>query len=157
MTGRSAQATVAAMKAWHGALADVKAEVPDTVFRSSGYADAEILDSRPDGRGEEIRETWRIKEVITACALAEEGKRMRHCVYSYAWRIERGDTSIWSVEMEDDDSAGRPTRMVTVEVRNDLKSVVQVRGRSNRRMTAKEHRVVTKWAGLNDLQLARGA
>lgn len=157
MKGRSGPATIHAMKAWHGALAAVKAEAPDTVFRSSGYEDAELLDSRLDRTGEEIHETWRIKEVLTARALAEEGTRMRHCVYSYAWRIERGDTSIWSVEMEDERSGGVAARMVTIEVRNDLRAVVQVRGRSNRRMSTKECRVVTKWAGLNGLQLARGA
>ena len=55
----------------------------------------------------------------------------------------RGETGNW--------------HMVTLEVRNDLKRIVQVRGRFNREMTAKEQRVVSKWAGLNNLQISLGA
>ena len=98
----------------------------------------------------------RIHEVVTAKALAEEGKRMGHCVFSYAWRIEQGDTSIWSVQMEDGQGETGNWHMVTVEVRNDLKRVVQAKGRFNRSMTPVELRIVRRWAGSNNLVLAGG-
>jgi hypothetical protein len=37
--------------------------------------------------------------------------------------------------------------MVTVEVRNDLRRIVQARGRFNRAMTPKEVRIIRRWAG----------
>jgi len=155
MKGRSGPAMIRAMKEWHGTLTKEK-RVPETIFRSSGYEDAELHESRREANGDYIKEIWRIKEVLTAKTLAEEGKRMGHCVYSYAWRIEKGDTSIWSVQMEDGHGETGRWHMVTMEVRNDLRRVVQVRGRYNRSMTSKELRIVTKWAGINNLQIALG-
>jgi hypothetical protein len=51
----------------------------------------------------------------------------------------------------------RNWHMVTLEVRNDLRRVVQARGRFNRAMTPHEHRVVARWANTNGLQLSLGS
>jgi hypothetical protein len=153
MKGRTGTATIRAMKEWHGALAKTKG-IPDTVFRSSGIADGDVLDSRRGPKGETIPERWQIKELLTARALAEEGQRMQHCVYSYAWRIESGGTSIWSVQMED--SIGVGTRhFLTIEVQNDIRRIVQMKGRFNRGITKKELSVITKWAAENNLKFGK--
>ena len=124
--------------------------MPDTIFRSSGYDDGEFPDSRREANGSSIDELWRIKELLSAKELAEEGKHMGHCVYAYASRIERGDASIWSVRMTDDRTDDR--RILTMEVRNDLKRVVQVRGRFNRPPSTKELQVIATWADRNRLE-----
>jgi len=154
MKGRSGIAMLRAMKEWHGRLGATKA-VPDTIFRSSGYEDGELRDSRCEANGSSTDELWRIKELLSAKELFEEGTQMGHCVYEYAPRVERGDTSVWSVRMTDDRADDR--RIVTVEVQNDLKRIVQVRGRFNRPASTKELRVIATWADTNRLRVDTSA
>ncbi|MBX3185666.1 MAG: PcfJ domain-containing protein [Labilithrix sp.] len=155
MKGRSALAMLRGMREWHQALTNEKV-VSSKLFPMSGLSSGTFEDFRRES-GETVKQIWRIREVLTAKALAEEGRRMGHCVYSYAWRIERGDTSIWSVQMEDGRGETGNWHMVTLEVRNDLKRLVQARGRFNRAMTPHETRIVTRWAAENRLAFALGA
>lgn len=156
MKGRSGLAVIRAMKEWHGSLAKEKA-ISGKTFRASGFGPLDCVLPRVERHGPTIRERWCIDEVLTARALADEGKRMGHCVYSYASRIESGDTSIWSVKMEDGLGETGRWHMVTLEVRNDLRRVVQARGRFNRAMTPREHTVVSRWAGSNNLKIQLGS
>ncbi len=70
--------------------------VDGRMFPTSGFTPAEYTDLRREPQGRVVRELWQINEVRTGKALSEEGRRMGHCVSSYGWRIEKGDTSIWS-------------------------------------------------------------
>jgi hypothetical protein len=88
--------------------------------------------------------------------LAAEGRRMNHCVYSYVWSIQKGQTSIWSMMLEDGKGATGRWAMLTIEVRNDLRRVVQARGRFNRPATSEEHGVLLAWAGQNGLEVSLG-
>jgi hypothetical protein len=150
MKGRSPLVLLRAMREWHGNLTKETA-IAGCIFPRSGFGRAEYTDVRREANGVVVKELWQIQEVLTAKALADEGRRMGHCVYSYAWRIEKGDTSIWSVQMEDGHGETGRWHMVTVEVRNDLRRVVQARGRFNRAMTPQEMRIVRRWAGANGL------
>lgn len=154
MKGRSAAALLRATDAWHGDLARVK-NTRHTVFPSAGFTPGEYEDFRRE-LGVVVKEIWRIREILDTEALADEGKRMGHCVYSYAWRIEKGESSIWSLQMEDGRGETGRWHMATVEVRNDLRKVVQARGRFNRAMTPKETRMVTRWANANGLAMGIG-
>lgn len=155
MKGRTGVAMLRAMREWHGNVTKARA-ITGRTFQRSGFSAGELFDWRREANGDSIREVWRIGEILTEKALAEEGKRMGHCVYSYAWRIEKGDTSIWSVQMEDGLGETGRWHMATVEVRNDLRRVVQARGRYNRSITSKEHRILLEWANTNNLALALG-
>lgn len=156
LKGRSCLALMRLMKEWHGNLTKEKA-ITGKIFTPSGFGAFDGVLTRNEARGVIIKERWRIDEVLTARSLADEGRRMGHCVYSYVSRIEHGNTSIWSVQMEDGLGDTGRWHMVTLEVRNDLRRVVQARGRFNRMMTSREHQVVTRWAGANRLQLTLGA
>jgi hypothetical protein len=151
MKGRSGPAMIRAMNDWHGTV--VKTQHLTARFPASGLSEADFNDSRRDPKGNHIKEVWRFRELLTAKSLAEEGSRMGHCVFSYAWRIEKGDTSIWSVQMEDGQGETGNWHMVTLEVRNDLRRVVQAKGRFNRSMSPTEVRIVRRWAGLNNLAM----
>lgn len=155
MKGRSATALLRAMTEWHGDLSRAVAAA-GRLFPASGFAGAAYPDVRREPDGAVVKETWSIGEVLTARDLADEGKRMGHCVYSYASRIEKGETSIWSVKMEDGRGETGRWHMVTVEVSNALRRVVQARGRFNRAMTTKETQVVRRWAGANGLVMSVG-
>jgi len=153
MKGRSALAMVRAMREWHGNLTKVKS-VKATIFTKSGLRDAAFSDyTRKESSGATVHERWRVGELLTAHALFEEGRRMGHCVYSYAPRIERGEISIWSVTMEDGKGDTGNWAMVTLEVQNGSKAIVQARGRFNRPTTHREDQVILRWAGMNNLVL----
>jgi hypothetical protein len=154
LKGRSLAAMIRAMLEWHGALAahDHKALV---FFRASGFASAQWSDlTRREPDGSVVHETWRLRELLSSRALFDEGRRMGHCVYSYSSLVERGISSIWSMTMEDGRGPTGNWSMATVEVRNELRRVVQARGRHNRALTAREHDVLKRWAGMNGLALS---
>ena len=155
MKGRTVTATLRAMREWHGNLTKERS-ISQAIFRTSGFNEARFSDYYRREEGKEIHETWRVEEILTAKALHNEGRRMNHCVSSYSHRIEKGDTSIWSVVMEDGKGETGAWAMVTLEVRNVTKQVVQARGRFNRSMTSREHQVVSRWANLNNLTLNFG-
>jgi len=146
MKGRGALATLRSMEEWHGNLQRVKAS-GHTVFAPSGYKTGFFDLTRPKA----TRDIWHVTEILTAKELADEGRLMRHCVYSYQWAIEKGSTSIWVVTNEDDTGHWRK---LTVEVRNDLKRIVQVRGSLNRMPEARELNLLTNWAGQNGLTVS---
>lgn len=155
LKGRSGAAMMRAQREWHGELAKAEALV-GKFFQKSGFAPGVYDDVRREAAGV-VHERWEISEVLDAKTLADEGRRMGHCVYSYAWRIEKREVSIWSVQMEDGQGETGRWHQVTVEVRNDLRRVVQARGRFNRQMTPKELRIVTRWASTNGLTMTLGA
>lgn len=152
MRGRSGPALLAAMRGWHADLAQAKAAHGHT-FVPSGFVAAEYREVRRE-RGQDVPEIWRVREVLDARTLADEGKRMGHCVYSYAHRIDRREVSIWSVQMEDGHGETGRWHQVTVEVNNALRRVGQARGRFNRSMTPRERTIVARWASRNALALA---
>lgn len=157
MKGRGGIATIRAMQEWHGNLSKENKIKSNAIYRMSGFKEATFKDyKRVESSGEIVHEIWRVEEILTAKKLHDEGRRMGHCVFSYGWRVERGDTSIWTIMMEDGKGQTGNWSMVTIEVRNDLRRVVQARGRFNRAMTTREHQVATRWANLNTLEISLG-
>jgi len=134
------------MVEWHRELATEKV-VHGVVFEPSGYAALELDRSARDRNGEFQRRIWHVDEVCTSKELAAEGRRMNHCVYSYVWSIQKGQTSIWSMTLEDGKGETGRWAMLTIEVRKDLRRVVQARGRFNRSATSEEHGILVAWAG----------
>lgn len=57
-----------------------------------------------------------------------------------------------------EDGLGQTGRwaMLTIEVRKDLRRVVQARGRFNRSATSEEHGILLAWAGANGLAVGVG-
>ena len=81
---------------------------------------------------------------------------MNHCVHSYVWSIQKGQTSIWTMTVEDGLGETGRWAMLTIEVRKDLRRIVQARGRFNRAATGEEHGILLEWAGANGLELSLG-
>jgi hypothetical protein len=149
MKGRRADALLRSMREWHADLAKVEAAA-GRFFRPSGFAPADFDRSRRSSRGEAIREIWHVREILTATALADEGRAMRHCVYSYASAIERGDTSIWTLTLEDNTGHWR---ILTIEVRHAARRVVQARRKLNLAPEARDLAVLAAWAERNGLAM----
>lgn len=143
MKGRSPLAMLRGMNEWHGDLAKEKA-IKGTVFKASGFKEG--LYTVKGGKGQPDL-TWKIQEILTSKQLAAEGRALRHCVYSYAWHIQDGKTSIWSMTLDNE-------KLITVEVRNVPREIVQARGKVNRPMTSAESKILLKWAQDNRLGLS---
>jgi len=151
MKGRSILALMRDRDEWHQELAAVKV-FKKRNYEPSGFKQAQYTKQYPNlGKSGHYQVNWYIFEILTATELADEGRSMRHCVYSYASRIERGDVSIWSLCGE---SKGQDLRYLTIEVNNRAKAIVQVRGICNSRGNAPELGVVSQWASENGLTMS---
>ncbi len=142
MKGRSPLALIRDMEAWHKELGQAKAHGK---FQPSGFQEADFDHSRKDEP-----EIWHVREILSHAALRDEGRAMGHCVYSYASRIEKKEVSIWSITWEE--LTGH-WRALTVEVNNQYRAIVQVRGRFNRLPLPREQAVLRQWATKNALEL----
>jgi hypothetical protein len=99
------------------------------------------------------RKVSAITELISSEELVEEGKAMEHCVASYWMMCALGQSSIWSLTFED--ASGQVTRLLTLQVRNDQREIVQARGRANRPATQGERFILGCWADAGGPSICR--
>lgn len=102
-------------------------------------------------KGEKAKRVWRVRELLSAEALRDEGRAMRHCVASYGDSCRKGHCSIWSLESL---HLSNVSKHLTVEVRSREKTIVQARGKANRLPRADERRVLSRWAQQAGLRMA---
>lgn len=149
MKGRSVLAMIRGMQEWHGELATRK-KVVGAEYKPSGFREAEYRIEYRD-HGETKVNVWRVIEILSGKDLADEGRRMHHCVSSYGYRIECGQVSIWSLTKQD--GSGNWAQL-TIEVVNQSRRIVQYRGICNRVASTEEFRVLSKWAAENGLAVS---
>ena len=165
MKGRSATALLRSMELWHAEgnriqranarLGNGWGSSFDTrvVYNKSGFRNGKFDFSYYDKKNHLQEDKWFIDEILTGKALAEEGKAMHHCVVSYSGYIAKGETSIWSMIHQTNPCA---EHALTLEVKNAIKQIVQIRGVCNRSAEARELNVVQMWAGQNGLIVNAG-
>ena len=93
----------------------------------------------------EVKHT--IEELTNSNQLHDEGKKMKHCVYSYIGSCKHGKTSIFSLRENDE-------RMVTIELNNRTSEIVQIKGLANRKASEEEIKIVSDWASINSLKMS---
>jgi hypothetical protein len=94
--------------------------------------------------------TVRAVELTSNEMLAEEGRKQRHCVFTYTWGCKHGYERIFSLRF----CAGeRELTRLTIEVWPKYKTVEQVRGFGNREPTDSEWEVVNRWASEHGLTI----
>lgn len=84
-------------------------------------------------------------ELCSTDVLRIEGREMRHCVFTYASGCLNGTTSIWSLRVRPENDS-KTRRLLTVEVNNSRRAIVQVRGKANQTLGA--------WRGKPRMQMA---
>lgn len=131
-------------KDWHYALRREK------VMGDSKWAPAPIEDFKYEEKVEGQNVAWHVVQITTAKELSAEGTAQHHCVSSYKPQCVAGHTYIFSLRREDNNGAARK---VTIELRNDG-TIVQARGKANRKTTHAEHHIISRWAAANDLRLS---
>ena len=130
MKGRDPETLLRSVADWHRRLNRQKA-ARVTYWEPSG-----IPPFRHEEGKDENRKVYTISELLCSRDLDAEGRAMGHCVATY-WRLcESGQSSIWSLTVED--ASGRVERRLTLEVRSGQWIIVQARGKSNLPPSAEE-------------------
>ena len=144
MKGRTPEAMLRAVDRWHRRLGSTRPAVV-VEWNPSGIKPLVV-----EGASRRVYVT---SELISSEELQQEGAAMRHCVATY-WNVcASGRSSIWSMTVED--SSGQVTRLLTLEVSNAERLVVQARGEANRPPTSEELRILSLWSESGGPALSR--
>lgn len=146
MKGRTPASLLRQVEAWHRTLA--KVDQPKAEWPRSGIESFEFVEGAE--RGGNLR-IWTITELLSTKALVAEGRKMKHCVATYAHSCGSGASSIWTLEAETFE--GR-TKILTVEVRNATRLICQARGKCNMLPGEKHRGILRRWAEQAGLSLA---
>lgn len=152
LRGRDINALLRQVEEWHISL------VGTSTGRKNLVLDAVYPVSKL--KGETYREKvndneyryWSIHQITTQRDLHEEGRAMRHCIYSYDAICRTGRTSIWSltVERKGGQHAHPSKRALTIDV-SENRAIREVRGFANAAPEGPAWRKVVDWASQNDL------
>ncbi|MBT3276279.1 MAG: hypothetical protein HN368_24235, partial [Spirochaetales bacterium] len=126
MKGRKAGPLLELVAAWHEELNREQKKASGS-WEESGITPFDYIEENQN-TGSVTR--WTINELLTRKELIDEGKTMKHCVGSYTYSCAKGTKSVWSLRMEDLDQNGE-RHVLTIAVKNDIRKVVQARGKCN--------------------------
>lgn len=146
LRGRTFASVMRLVRDWHGRLASERA--PLIRWRRSGWNEI-VLPIEP-ASSEGPRAEWTIVELADSRDLATEGRRMRHCVSTYAQRCAAGLSSIWSLRRRSCDD-GTTNSVLTIEVRPETRTIVQVRAYANGLPARWQLELVREWAARQGL------
>ena len=147
MRGRTPETLLRQVEGWHGELGR-ESKGRELEWHGSGIGEFHLLEGSEAARNMKF---WSIRELLSSDELIDEGRALRHCVSTYARSCHTGRSSIWSMEIEDENGC---RKILTIEMAPREKVIRQVRGARNRLPTPKEKDLLGKWAEQEDLQLA---
>ena len=75
---------------------------------------------------------------------------MRHCVYTYASKCRRGETTIWSLRLR---VSSKEKRVATIEVHPSKGEIIQIRAKRNMHAGLDASQVIRQWAELAGLKV----
>ncbi len=139
MRGRTVDALLRAIDAWHGQLGR-ETKGGQFQWQKSDIQDFTFIEGSKESRNMKV---CRITELLSSNELVAEGRQMRHCVASYSHSCHSGTRSIWKMDVETEDGV---EKLVTIEVDKANKTIRQVRGKRNRYATDQEKGVILRWA-----------
>ena len=147
MRGRTPETLLRQVEEWHGQLGR-ESKGRELEWHGSEIGEFHLLEGSEASRNMKF---WSIRELLSSDELIDDGRALRHCVSTYARSCHTGQSSIWSMEIEDEN--GR-RKILTIEVTPREKVIRQVRGRRNRLPTPKEKDLLGKWAAQEGMKLA---
>ena len=147
MKGRTPNTLLRQVNDWHGTLGRNRKQ------GNLHWEHSNIGELRLEERSRDKYRTinWHIRELLSTEELIDEGRALKHCVYTYADSCVSGKTSIWSLEIEDE---GSRKKVLTIEMLLGSKLIRQVRGKGNRRPTQKEKNLLMRWVRKENLEIA---
>ncbi len=147
MRRRTPETLLRQVAAWHGQLGR-EAKGGELEWTRSEIGEFHTLEGNEALRDMKF---WSIRELLSSDELVDESRALQHCASTYARSCHTGRSSIWSMEIEDEN--GR-RKILTIEVAPREKVIRQVRGKQNRLPTPKEKDLLSKWAEQEGLKLA---
>ena len=147
MSRRTPEILLRQVEAWHSELGR-EAKGGELEWFRSEIGEFHTLEGSEESRNMKF---WSIRELLTSDELVDEGRALKHCVSTYARSCHTGRSSIWTMEIEDEN--GR-RKILTIEVAPQAKVIRQVRGKQNRLPTPKEKDLLGRWAEQEGLRLA---
>lgn len=145
LNGHTVESLKQRVHEWHADLSRIK-KIGEHVWDGIAIDD---FDWREYNSKEDITVSWDIVQIKTSKQLAQEGNKMRHCVFSYRDYCIKGTSSIWSLGKYN--ANGLRESKVTIELRTSNLTVVQTRGFANRKPSASEDSIIKKWISKNGL------
>ncbi len=133
---------------WHVATSFTR-----TLGNVKSWEECGVQEYRVEEGEEEERKIYFIVELLSAKALADEGRKMRHCVGSYAFYCSKKRCSIFSLRVME--ASGEQKRLGTLEISLPSKTIVQAKAKCNAKMTDKARKIMNAWATQEDLKLSR--
>src|SRR5262249_359439 len=86
---------------------------------------------------------WSIVELLNSAALRGEGRAMQHCVYTYAEKCRRRETTIWSLRLRVN---LEEKRLATIEIDPRRCDIIQIKARRNRPPGHHSQQIIRQWA-----------
>jgi hypothetical protein len=139
MKGRTPASILRDVAAWRERL-DREARQPSFRWAGSGIGGLHLVEGTTRRGGIRI---WTLGELTSSAELLREGHAMHHCVATFARSCSRGETTIWSLRVED--SWGLH-RVLTIQVNPKSRSIVQARRRRNAQPNPKDRAMMKLWA-----------
>jgi hypothetical protein len=147
MKGRDARTLLRCVADWHRRLGRERGGKV-TYWPPSGFAPFRLEEGEADH--------WRvytITEFLSSIELIEEGRVMGHCVSTYAPSCASGRASIWTLKVIE--PWGQVTRLLTLEVRNASREIVQARRKLNMTPSPKEYAILGRWTAAGGPALSK--
>ncbi len=141
MKGRTLAALQKRVDEWHEQLAK-DSRRPRKSWAPTGIVGFHACERDAYGTANE----WTVRELLDSKSLQDEGREMRHCVFTYAGGCSQGTTSIWSLRVRPGNDV-KTHRLLTIEVNNARRAIVQVRGRCNKTLGAQKGNARMRRAG----------
>jgi PcfJ-like protein len=139
MKGRTLRSMLRLVNEWHKQLGKQQ-DVPTVAWRRCKIGEFQLIEG-VNHLGNMRR--WTITELLNNVELLDEGRRMRHCVATYAEACSKRRIAIWSLRVENNEGL-KP--VLTIETDLHTKTVCQIRGRCNRLPKAREKGIIGRWA-----------
>ncbi len=92
-----------------------------------------------------------LKELLTAKELFQEGRRMKHCVGTYAEYCAEKNGAIFSLKHID--KCGVEKRLATIQVNLRTKTIVQAKYKCNASIPPNAKRILVEWAKKENLKI----
>lgn len=147
MKGRTPETLLRSVAEWHRGLGRHRSG-KDLCWPPSGIA--------PFRLEEGLAESWRaftITEHLSSRELIEEGRAMGHCVGTYEQSCASGRVSIWTLKVTD--AWGQQSRLLTLEVGNQNRQIIQARRKFNKSASPKELAILGRWAASGGPSLSK--
>lgn len=143
---RTPESLMRQMREWHRELGE-DTKRPEVTWMPSGIDEFSYIERDPDT---DQTRYWTIRELLRRSELVSEGRKLRHCVASYADSCRTARSSIWSLGVQ---IGARRKRILTIEVVSRTKQICQVRGKANRLPSEREKAILRRWAAEQGLTL----